>query len=260
MRPKAFSPVLLLLSFSFFLTAAELNFAQRASGQGLRAEITRVKIPRGRRPVVTFKINDSKGKPLTIKDLDRRGIRFTIATIKVGKNGATSYHNYVLQKVKGKDYVYKGEKKKPVLAETLQPDRDRRRKFVKQGKGIYNYTFRKALPADFDKNATHVVGSTFTRAKRKYVVNPLHEFVPSGAKVTVRRGTVMIGIPFGGSAIESPRILPLAVCQPPFGSRKRLSGGADSPRKPISAQTVSAKGHYVNPRLAFTQTWTFPRP
>jgi len=57
----------------------------------------------------------------------------------------------------------------------------------------------------------------------------------------------MIGIPFGGSAIETPRILPLAVCQPPFGSRKRLAGGADSPRKPISAQTVSDKGHYVNP-------------
>ncbi len=70
----------------------------------------------------------------------------------------------------------------------------------------------------------------------------------------------MIGITFGGSAIETPRILPLAVCQPPFGSRKRLAGGADSPRKPISAQTVSDKGHYVNSRLAFTQTWTFCRP
>ena len=113
MRPKAFSPVLLYLSFSFFLTAAELSFVQRASGQGLKAEITRVKIPRDRRPVVTFKIRDSKGKPLTIKDLDQRGIRFTMATIKVGKNGETSYHNYVLQKVKGNDYVYKGEKAVP---------------------------------------------------------------------------------------------------------------------------------------------------
>ena len=137
MRPKAFSPVLLFLSFSLFLTTAELNFARRVSGQGLKAEITRVKIPRNRRPVVTFKISDSKGKLLTIKDLDRRGIPFTIATIIVGKNGETSYHNYVLQTVKGKDYVYKGEKKKPDLAETLQPDRDRRGKLVKQGKGVY---------------------------------------------------------------------------------------------------------------------------
>ena len=96
MRPKAFSLVLLFLSFSFFLTAAELDFAQRASGQGLKAEITRVKIPRNRRAVVTFKISDSKGKPLTIKDLDQRGIQFTMATIKVGENGETSYHNYVL--------------------------------------------------------------------------------------------------------------------------------------------------------------------
>ncbi len=190
MRPKAYSPVFLFLSFSFFLIAAELNLAQLASGQGLKAEITRVKIPRNRRPVVTFKIHDSKGKPLTIKDLDRRGIRFTIATVKVDRNGKTRYHNYVLQKVRGKDYVYKGERKKPVLAVTLQPDRDRRGKFVKQGKGIYDYTFRKALPTDFDKNATHVVGGTLTRGKRKYVVNPLYEFVPSGGKVSVRRGTV----------------------------------------------------------------------
>jgi len=30
----------------------------------------------------------------------------------------------------------------------------------------------------------------------------------------------VIGIPFGGSAIETPRILSLVVCQSPFGSRK----------------------------------------
>ncbi len=61
----------------------------------------------------------------------------------------------------------------------------------------------------------------------------------------------MIGIPFWGSAIETPRMLPVTACQPPFGSRKQLAGGADSPRNPISAQTVSDKGHYVNPRSVF---------
>ncbi|MFB3061666.1 MAG: hypothetical protein ACE10C_09885, partial [Candidatus Binatia bacterium] len=54
----------------------------------------------------------------------------------------------------------------------------------------------------------------------------------------------MIGIPFWGSAIETPRTLPVTACQPPFGSCKQLAGGADSPRKPISAKTVVDKGRY----------------
>ncbi len=70
----------------------------------------------------------------------------------------------------------------------------------------------------------------------------------------------MTGIPFWGSAIETLRMLPVTACQPPFGSSNKLAGGADSPRNLISAQTESDKRYYVNPRLAFTQTWTFPRP
>ena len=42
-------------------------------------------------------------------------------------------------------------------------------------------------------------------------------------------------------------MLPVTACQPPFGSRKQLAGEADSPWNPISAQTVSDKGNYVNP-------------
>ncbi len=60
----------------------------------------------------------------------------------------------------------------------------------------------------------------------------------------------MIGIPFWGSAIETPRTLPVTACQPPFGSCKQLAGGADSPRKPISAQTIFDNGLLCQPDLA----------
>ncbi len=43
-------------------------------------------------------------------------------------------------------------------------------------------------------------------------------------------------------------MLPVTACQPPFGSSNKLAGGADSPRNPISAQTESDKGYYVNLR------------
>jgi len=46
-------------------------------------------------------------------------------------------------------------------------------------------------------------------------------------------------------------MLLVTACQPPFGSRKQIAGGADSPRNPISAQTVSDKGHDVIPRSVF---------
>jgi len=44
-----------------------------------------------------------------------------------------------------------------------------------------------------------------------------------------------IRIPFSGSDIETPRILAATACQPLLGPPKQLAGGADSPRKPISA-------------------------
>jgi len=37
----------------------------------------------------------------------------------------------------------------------------------------------------------------------------------------------------------------------PIGTPKQLAGGADSPRKPISAWTVFDKGRYVNLRGGF---------
>lgn len=157
-------------------------------GEGLKAQIVGVKIPENRRPVVTFKISDAKGNPLDRSELGE--IRFTIAKVQVAVDGEASYYNYVLSKVAGKEYIYKGERKKPVMAETLQPDYDREGTFASAGRGVFTYTFKTVLPPGYDKQATHVVGGELTRDRRKYVVNPLYEFVPAGGKLKVRRATL----------------------------------------------------------------------
>ena len=106
-----------------------------------------------RRPAVTLKISDGQGRPLEFSDLDQGSIRFTVAAIKAEGNGQTSYHNYILTKVTGKEYVYKGESKKPALAETFQPDFDNGGVLARLRPGVFTYTFKTSLPANYDRNA-----------------------------------------------------------------------------------------------------------
>jgi OmcA/MtrC family decaheme c-type cytochrome len=172
----------------FFTHSA--SYAQISIAQTLNAEIKGVRISADRRPVVTFKISDGQGRALELSDLDDGRIRFTIAAIKAETNGQTSYHNYILTKVAGKEYLYKGETKKPALTETLQPDFDNGGTLARLRPGVFTYTFKTALPADHDLYATHVIGGELTRDKGKFVANPLFEFVPSGGKVKTQRAVV----------------------------------------------------------------------
>ena len=127
---------------------------------------------------------------MNLSDLDANSVKFTIAAIKAESNGATSYHNYILTRVSGKEFFYKGETKKPALTEALQPDYDQGG-IVKQIRpGLLTYTFKTPLPANYDRNATHVVGGEISRDNGKFVANPVFEFVPSGAKVRVQRSVV----------------------------------------------------------------------
>ncbi|MET0500016.1 MAG: hypothetical protein ABW172_00685, partial [Candidatus Binatia bacterium] len=162
--------------------------AQEAGG--LKAEIASVSIPVHRRPVVTFKITDSKGKALELADLDKDSLRFTIAAISGGQNGETSLRNYILTRVAGKEYVYKGEIRKPVLADSLQPDFDQGGALARIGPGTFSYSFKFALPSNYNRNATHIVGGELTRGRGKYVANPLYEFVPAGGKIKGQRNLV----------------------------------------------------------------------
>lgn len=176
-----------ILSIAFALSVVAVARGQSPSGDGLKAEIIGVVIPADRRPVVTFKISDAKGKPLDVADLDPDSIKFTVAALKAGKNGESDYQNYLLSKVAGKDYLYKGETRKPALAETLQPGFDPGGVLARQRPGLFTYTFKTALPANFARSATHVVGGEMTRGERRYAANPLFEFRPAGGGVQARR-------------------------------------------------------------------------
>lgn len=177
----------LILMFTVAFFAPPAVHSQSAPDSGLKAEITGVSIPADRRPVVTFKISDAKGKPLDLDDLDPNSVKFTIAALKVGEGGDNDYYNYILSKVNGRDYLYKGETKKPALAETLQPDLDQGGALARVRPGVFTYTFKTPLPSGFDRKTTHVLGGELTRGNQRYAVNPLFEFVPAGGKVQIRR-------------------------------------------------------------------------
>ena len=172
-----------LVLASLLAFTAPPAFAQTTGEGGLKAEITAVAIPADRRPVVTFKIADAKGKSLELADLDPDSVKFTIAALKVGKDGAPEYQNYILATVAGKEYLYKGATRKPTFSGTSQPSADDGGALRRTGAGAYTYTFKTALPANFERSATHVVGGELTRGNRRYAANPLYEFVPGGGKV-----------------------------------------------------------------------------
>ncbi|HXL08791.1 MAG TPA: hypothetical protein VN966_01070, partial [Candidatus Bathyarchaeia archaeon] len=162
-----------------------------AGNPGINAKITGVTIPTHRKPVVTFEIADSKGQPVDLSAIDEESIRFAIATLTAEASGESRYHNYILKRVTGKEYVYKGKVRNPALAEALQPDFDDGGVVTRIKAGVFTYAFKTALPANYDRTATHVVGGELTREKGKYVANPVFEFVPSGGKVRVQRAVVV---------------------------------------------------------------------
>lgn len=175
------------LALGLFLLLSVASVDGQESGSGLKSEILNVVVSANRRPLVTFKISDLKGQALELEDLDPSSVRFTIAALKSGAAGELDYHNYVLSKVAGKDFVWRGQTRKPVLAEINQPGSDKGGVFAKVRPGVYTYTFATVLPANYDGRATHVVGGELTRGTRRYVANPLFEFVPAGGKVERRR-------------------------------------------------------------------------
>ena len=81
------------------------------SNTGFKAEITGVKIGADGRAVVMFTNTDGQGKPFALIELGANSVKFTIAAIKADNTGATNYFNYILTKVSGKEYVFKGDTK-----------------------------------------------------------------------------------------------------------------------------------------------------
>lgn len=158
-------------------------------GAGINLEITNVEIPADLQPVATFTLTDGEGAPLDPEEME--GVSFLIASVVVDPDtGYTQYVNYITRERSGAEYTFDGETMQPVIPGTVtQPTTDSGGTFatVDAAAGVYTYTFNATLPADYDTNATHVVGVYAYWGGRAYVGNDTYSFVPAGGEVTVTR-------------------------------------------------------------------------
>ena len=98
-----------MIRFPVFLWVVCLFIPQLTlANDRLNVQITSVKFTLDRRPAVTFKVTTAKNNLGELAALAAESVSFTIAAIERDTNGDTRYHNYVLSKVSGKSYVYKG--------------------------------------------------------------------------------------------------------------------------------------------------------
>jgi OmcA/MtrC family decaheme c-type cytochrome len=180
-----------MIRFPVFLWVVCLFIPQLTlANDQLNVQITSVKLTLDRRPAVTFKVTTAKDNLAELADLDAETVKFTIAAIERDTNGDTRYHNYVLAKVSGKSYVFKGETKKPAIAEAVQPDVDHGGTLKQIGPGAFTYTFNTVLPPNYDRQATHVVGGEISSRDGKAFANFIYEFLPAGGKVRIERAVV----------------------------------------------------------------------
>jgi OmcA/MtrC family decaheme c-type cytochrome len=175
-----FNLLLIIVSgFSLTLMGCEdgggggVNPPPLVTGTGLRVDILDATIPSDRRPIVTIKLTDDMGNPLTTE-----GVRIRLIIAFIGK-GDSQYTDYITNE--------EGQAAAEDSNEgTLQP----------LGDGVYEYTFLTVLPEDYDRNVTHTVGiyadrqATVDNVARRFVANSAFDFVPSGAPVTVVRDVV----------------------------------------------------------------------
>ncbi|MBI3915007.1 MAG: OmcA/MtrC family decaheme c-type cytochrome [Chloroflexi bacterium] len=149
-------------------------------GPGLKMEITKVEIPADNKPVVTFKLTDDKGNPVSPADLDANSLRFAIDKLVTDKaTGLTSFENYIVTEVKGAAFTLNGAQVQPALATAKQAVQDFGGKLTQTDTG-FTYVFTNTLPANIDKTATHVIGGQATRNTREFVANAVYSYVPTG--------------------------------------------------------------------------------
>lgn len=165
----------------YYLTDAQLLFIR----PGLELEILDVAIPEDLRTVVTFSIQDPRGLPLDIDGIFTPGpvsASFILARIPAGEN------QYVA-------YTTRTQTSPITGASAEQASSDSGGTTTKVEDGIYMYRFGTALPADFDRDATHTVGVYARRDLRefgldRYADNALHHLVPSGISEPAPRDVV----------------------------------------------------------------------
>ena len=145
-----------------------------SEGNKLNIEILGAFIGADNRTVATIKITDDKGNPLQQSDL--ASISFIIARIV----DSGEYIDYITRDQKG--------------ATQAASENGNTGTFEDLGGGVYNYTFVKVLPADYDGSLTHTVALYATRVvgSQTWVSNATFNFVPDGGEVRTIRDIVSI--------------------------------------------------------------------
>jgi OmcA/MtrC family decaheme c-type cytochrome len=160
----------------------------QSPGAGLDAAILGATISSGGQVVITFRLADDAGVPITpqtssTSDPNRARVRFTLARIVPDvqtSNGVTTtfpeYVNYITT------HVTSG------AVSSDQPTYDTTGTFalVDPATATWTYTFGTTLPAGFPTNLTHTVGGQIERSfsGASLVANPVFHFVPNGSAVT----------------------------------------------------------------------------
>jgi OmcA/MtrC family decaheme c-type cytochrome len=171
--------IILLSGFSLTITGCNdeeeggISPPPVVTGTALRVDIMDAEIPTDRHPVVTFRLTDDMGNPLSAE-----GVRIRLLIAFIAK-GESQYTDYITN-----------EEGQPAAENstdgTLEP----------LGDGVFKYTFETVLPEGYDRNVTHTIGiyadreATISNITNTFVANSTFDFVPSGAPVTVVRDVV----------------------------------------------------------------------
>jgi OmcA/MtrC family decaheme c-type cytochrome len=170
-----------ILDKAFYLSAEQGVWIR----PGLNLEIVDTYIPASLQPVVIFKITDDKGQPL-----DRAG------NVTPGPVSTSFIMAYIPQNSSQYVSYTTRPQTSPITGVTaVQASADSGGTYTMQEVGTYMYQFKTALPANYDRTATHTVGTYATRnmaefGQPSYYANALKNFVPNGAPVTKIRDVV----------------------------------------------------------------------
>jgi len=144
--------------------------------------------PATRLVTVNLRVQDTAGAPL---DLTGVSSSFTIGSVPaetpVGSTTAVagpyvSYLNRSVTQLDNPDFPLQGQPPRVVEQPTSESDGT----YTNLSPGLYNYTFKAALPAGYDPSVTHVVShySTRTVGEVRWVSNAAHFFVPANPAAT----------------------------------------------------------------------------
>ncbi len=171
----------------FHLAAFSIVFCGMAGwgADGLQVKILSTVINNDLKPEVTFTAQDDVGNPIALADMT---VRFMIARLDVydAQKGSAAYWSYNIRvQTVPEGYPNAG-------AQADQGTFDSNGTLTPLEPGKYRYTFKTALPADYDKTKTHTVGGQIQRnvGDKTFYANPLYHFVPNGSDVVALRKVV----------------------------------------------------------------------